>query len=67
MKKLFFGGVHPADKKALSAGKGLTAIESPKQVIIPLLQHIGKPCDPLVKVGDYVYFGQKIGDGEGLC
>lgn len=67
MSKLFFGGVHPADKKALSAGKGLTAIESPKQVIIPLLQHIGKPCDPLVKVGDYVYFGQKIGDGEGLC
>ena len=40
MSKLFFGGVHPADKKALSAGKGLTAIESPKQVIIPLLQHI---------------------------
>lgn len=67
MSKPFFGGVHPADKKALSAGKGLTAIESPKQVIIPLLQHIGKPCDPLVKVGDYVYFGQKIGDGEGLC
>ena len=67
MKKLFFGGVHPADKKALSSGKELTAITSPKQVAIPLLQHIGKPCDPLVAVGDYVYVGQKIGDGEGLC
>ena len=67
MNKLFFGGIHPADKKELSVGKNLTVIESPKHVVIPLLQHIGKPCDPLVEVGDYVYVGQKIGDGEGLC
>ena len=67
MKKLFFGGIHPADKKELSAGKKLTAIESPKQVVIPMLQHIGKPCTPLVSVGDQVFLGQKIGDGEGLC
>ena len=67
MKKLFFGGIHPADKKELSAGKKLTAIESPEQVIIPMLQHIGKPCMPLVSVGDSVFLGQKIGDGEGLC
>lgn len=31
---------------------------------IPLLQHIGKPCTPLVKAGDHVDMGQKIGDGE---
>ena len=67
MKKLFFGGIHPADKKELSVGKELTAITSPKQVVIPLIQHIGRPCDPLVAVGDYVYVGQKIGDGDGLC
>ena len=30
-------------------------------------QHIGAPCTPLVKVGDTVKRGQKIGDGEGLC
>jgi len=30
-------------------------------------QHIGAPCTPLVKVGDRVLRGQKIGDGEGLC
>lgn len=67
MKKLFFGGIHPADKKELSAGKKLTAINRPKQVVIPLRQHIGKPCSPLVAVGDYVYLGQKIGDSDGLC
>ncbi len=30
-------------------------------------QHIGAPCKPLVKPGDLVAIGQKIGDGEGLC
>ena len=30
-------------------------------------QHIGAACQPLVKKGDYVTMGQKIGDGQGLC
>lgn len=67
MKHLFYGGVHPADKKSLSAGLALQRLEKPKQVIIPMSQHIGKPCTPLVAVGDMVKKGQKIGDGEGLC
>ena len=40
---------------------------APKQVVIPMQQHIGAPCVPLVQVGDTVKRGQKIGDGEGLC
>ena len=40
---------------------------APKQVVIPMLQHVGAPCTPLVSVGDHVLKGQKIGDGEGLC
>ena len=67
MKHLFYGGVHPADKKELSAGVPLQKLEKPKQVIIPMSQHIGAPCTPLVAVGDVVKKGQKIGDGEGLC
>ena len=67
MKHLFYGGVHPADKKELSAGVELQRLEKPKQVISPMSQHIGKPCTPLVAVGDLVKKGQKIGDGEGLC
>lgn len=67
MKHLFYGGVHPAEKKELSAGVPLQRLEKPKQVIIPMSQHIGNPCTPLVAVGDMVKKGQKIGDGEGLC
>ncbi|TKY92071.1 MAG: RnfABCDGE type electron transport complex subunit C [Candidatus Methanomarinus sp.] len=42
--------------------------ESGKQVVIPLLQHIGITCKPLVKVKDEVLIGQKIGENsDGLC
>lgn len=67
MKHLFFGGIHPAYRKEMSARTTPSDPVIPKQVIIPLSQHIGAPCEPLVKVGDKVLRGQKIGDGEGLC
>ena len=37
------GGIHPPENK-LSAGKKITALAAPKQVIIPLSQHIGAPA-----------------------
>ena len=67
MKRLFFGGVHPADKKELSASVELKMTKEPRQVTIPMSQHIGVPCEPLVAVGDIVKKGQKVGDGKGLC
>lgn len=36
----------------------------PDQVTIPMQQHVGAPCKPLVKVGDTVDVGQKIGDSD---
>lgn len=67
MKHLFFGGIHPRYNKEMStAGDSFRTI-APSQVVIPLVQHIGAPCKPMVSVGDYVLRGQKIGDGEGLC
>lgn len=36
----------------------------PKSVNIPMLQNMGTPCNPLVKVGDEVFAGQKIGDTD---
>lgn len=37
---------------------------TPKTVLIPMLQHIGKPCKCTVSVGDMVLRGQVIGDSE---
>ncbi len=67
MKHLFFGGIHPKYNKEMSTRVTTFHSITPKQVVIPLLQHIGAPCKPLVSVGDKVLRGQKIGDGEGLC
>lgn len=66
----FTGGVHPL--KALHEGKKLTenrAIEempAGEIVKIPLSQHIGAPAKPLVKVGQRVLMGQKIGEAQGF-
>ena len=67
MKHLFFGGIHPKYNKEMSTGVTDFHRLTPKQVVIPMVQHIGAPCEPLVNVGDTVKIGQKIGDGEGLC
>ena len=47
------GGIHPPENK-LSAGKKIETLALPKQVIIPLGQHIGAPAQALVKKGDLV-------------
>ena len=67
MKHLFFGGIHPKYNKEMSTTSIDFRIIAPAQVVIPMQQHIGAPCTPLVQVGDTVKLGQKIGDGEGLC
>ena len=67
MKRLFFGGIHPKYNKEMSTGITNFLSVKPAQVVIPLQQHIGAPCKPLVQVGDKVLRYQKIGDGEGLC
>lgn len=60
MLHTFKGGVHPDYMKAPDVP--VTVITPPKQVVIPMAQHIGAPCKPLVAVGDYVKMGQKIGE-----
>ncbi len=67
MKRLFFGGIHPKYNKEMSTVITTFRTITPKQVVIPMQQHIGATCTPLVQVGDRVLRGQKIGDGEGLC
>ena len=67
MARAFFGGVHPAGNKQRSCEAAIVPIPAPATVVIPMSQHIGAPCKPLVKKGDTVTRGQKLGDGEGLC
>ena len=62
----FFGGVHPKENK-MAREMAIQEFPEPDIVVIPMSQHIGAPCKPLVKKGDSVTVGQKIGDNVGLC
>ena len=63
----FLGGIHPKENKWYASERETIDFPTPDVLVIPLSQHIGAPCKPLVKKGDRVLLGQKIGDNEGLC
>ncbi len=62
--KTFKGGIHPPYNKELASGKAIKEAPVPREVVIPLQQHIGAPCEPLVSEGDRVELGQKIGEAQ---
>ena len=61
MSYTFKGGIHVEEHKNTSRRRIEPTI-TPKTVAIPMVQHIGAPATPLVKKGDHVTVGQKIGD-----
>lgn len=63
-KATFKGGVHFNDFKSLTSDKAVAQPSLPDFVTIPLDQHIGVSSKALVKVGDRVLVGQKIGEAD---
>ncbi len=61
----FKGGVHPPDNKKATSSLQIVDAKLPERVVIPMAMHIGAPAKPVVKVGDLVRKGQKIGEAEG--
>lgn len=60
----FYGGIHPDDGKIMSRNKKIEILPAPEQVVIPMSLHVGAPCEPVVKAGDSVLLGQKIGESK---
>ncbi|MFH1777112.1 MAG: electron transport complex subunit RsxC [Candidatus Omnitrophota bacterium] len=60
MSKRFFPGIHLPEFKELTNKKGIEKSTLPDEVILPLSQHTGAVCEPLVKVGDKVKTGTCI-------
>lgn len=60
----FRGGVHPPESKSLTSEIPIQPGPAVKEVGIMLSQHIGAPCQPLVRKGNMVQAGQKIGDND---
>ena len=60
------GGIHPAECKTLSNGSPIQQAPLPRQLIVPLNQHIGAAAEPCVAVGDRVLKGQLIAKANGF-
>ena len=68
-KRMFPGGTHPhegVNGKAVNGGNAIVELPAPARVVIPLSQHIGAPAKTIVKKGDQVLMGQKIGEAGGF-
>jgi len=65
-KATFRGGIHLTGHKELTSGTATITAAVPARLYIPLSQHIGAACAPLVTVGERVKKGQRIGEGKGF-
>lgn len=64
--KTFHGGIHPPYNKERTATIPAKVAEAPTIVTIPMSMHIGAPCTPVVKKGEQVFLGQKVGEANGF-
>lgn len=66
MNTFRIGGVHPHDNKQYSAHQPITECSLPQKAIIPLVQHIGAPAQPVVEKGQKVKVGELIAKAGGF-
>ncbi len=57
----FKGGIHPPENKHYTETKPIRTYMPKGYIVFPMSQHIGSPCDVLVKRGERVLVGQTIG------
>lgn len=60
------GGVHAEEHKSETSSQAIALnLPLPKKLYIPVQQHVGKPAEPLVKVGKKVLKGQLLAHSQG--
>ncbi len=62
----FYGGVHPQEMKECTEKMPLEIFPAPEKIFVFLSQHTGLPAKPVVKAGDSVKVGQKLGESAGI-
>ncbi len=59
-------GIHPPERKGFSSDATIEVLPTPEEVVIPLLQHLGAPCEPLAAPKQDVVMGEMVGQGKGF-
>ncbi len=66
LRRNFDHGVHPAHLKSQTESLPIQRVPFGKDYIMPLGQHIGVPCQPVVQAGERVQRGQLIAEPGGF-
>ncbi|MCL2088124.1 MAG: electron transport complex subunit RsxC [Oscillospiraceae bacterium] len=66
MTHTFKRGIHPREQKKQTESIPINILmpKAGSEIILPLVQHIGAPCEPIVSPGQRVLVGEKIGDSS---
>ncbi len=59
------GGLRLDARKAQATAVPIQRVPIPKQLVLPITQHVGDPAQPVVGIGERVLKGQLIADSEG--
>lgn len=59
-------GVHPPEAKERTSSLPIERLAPPQTLVVPVSQHLGAPCSPVVGKGDKVKTGQIIGEPGGF-
>jgi electron transport complex protein RnfC len=62
----FKGGIHPPERKEATSFSPIVRAPLPEHLFVPMSQHLGAPCAPLVAPGDRVARGQLIGNVDAM-
>lgn len=62
----FKRGVHLPESKESTQSKPMVILLPKEDLVFPMQQHIGAPCQPIVAKGDRVLLGQKIAESSGF-
>lgn len=65
-KNTFKGGVHPNEYKELTENFALEIMPEPKEIFLPLQQHLGKEATPTIKKKERVLTGQMVAEPVGF-
>ncbi|MCL2052581.1 MAG: electron transport complex subunit RsxC [Lachnospiraceae bacterium] len=64
--KTFIGGINPRNNKEMAKTTPIEIVLPGKELVYPLAGKYGTPAKAIVKVGDKVFAGQKIGRADGF-
>ncbi len=66
LPRTFRHGVHPIEHKEATEHLALERMPFVKMYVLPLSQHLGAPCKPVVSVGDTVKRAQVVAEPGGF-